>query len=97
MRLAGGVLSSCSRNGSMLVSKKRSMGFGPLGIPAEAGFGNDGRNAAELRRADGQNGETRDVNGSGLRRSDVEALGQTALTGRTRRPRNYDASARTSG
>ena len=34
MRLAGGVLSSCSRNGSMLVSKKRNMGFGPLGIAA---------------------------------------------------------------
>src|SRR5271165_5602741 len=36
MRLAGGMLGSCSRNGSMLVSKKRSMGFGPLGIAAES-------------------------------------------------------------
>ena len=57
MRLAGGMLSSCSRNGSMLVSKKRNMGLGPTGIAAKAGFGSDSRNAAELRRADGQRGK----------------------------------------
>ncbi len=61
MRLAGGMRSSCSRNGSMLVSKKRSMGLGPLGIAAEAGFGNEGRNAAELRAGRRPKGEQWDM------------------------------------
>jgi hypothetical protein len=71
------------------------MGLGPLGIAAKAGFGSDGRGAAELGRAGGQEVKTGYVDGSGLRRSDVRASGQPALTNRTR-PRSRSASARTS-
>src|ERR1700679_1660925 len=55
--------------------KETEHGLGPLGIAAQAGFGNDGQNAAELtagRRPKWENGI---VYGSGLRRSDARAWG----------------------
>jgi hypothetical protein len=70
------------------------MGFGPLEIAAEAGFGGDRRNAADLRRADVEKGKL-DM----LMRAvfAAQTFGQAALSKRTRRPRGFDPPARTTG
>ena len=90
------MLWSCSRNGSMRVSKKRNMGFGPLGIAAEAGFGSDGGDAAEKAEPPAKRGK-RDTGKSAV-------FGAQASWGRLRllsprrsgSQREQDASGRTS-
>ena len=65
------MLGSCSRNGSIAVSKKRNMVQNPPGIAATAGFKSE---AANKRM------RTETMRGCGFRRPDASASSQAAIT-----------------